>query len=112
MTKIGDTFRYGACFLAILIFTGGCFGAARPQEPQNSDSKDPNAADNPPKKDKPDNPREKPQRDKDEPPEPTGGNLSLGTLAKDFVGDQKRIWTSPARLRFPDADWVVPVPTP
>jgi membrane-associated phospholipid phosphatase len=109
MTKIGDTFRYGACCLAILIFTGGCFGAARPQEPQNSDSKDSNAADNPPKKDKPDNPRAKPQRDKDEEPEATGGNRSIGGLAKDFVGDQKRIWTSPARLRFPDADWLVPV---
>jgi membrane-associated phospholipid phosphatase len=27
---------------------------------------------------------------------------------KDFLEDQKRIWTSPARLRFPDADWLVP----
>jgi len=108
MTKIGDTFRYGACCLVILIFTGGCFAAARPQEPQNSDSKDSNATDNPPKQNKPDNPPAKPQRDKDEPPEPAGGNHSLGGLAKDFVGDQKRIWTSPARLRFPDADWLLP----
>src|SRR5216683_7485347 len=30
-------------------------------------------------------------------------------LAKDFLGDQKQIWTSPARLRFPDTDWLVPL---
>jgi membrane-associated phospholipid phosphatase len=29
-------------------------------------------------------------------------------LGKDFLGDQKHIWTSPARLRFADADWIVP----
>jgi membrane-associated phospholipid phosphatase len=29
-------------------------------------------------------------------------------LGKDFLGDQKQIWTSPARLRFSDADWLVP----
>jgi membrane-associated phospholipid phosphatase len=28
---------------------------------------------------------------------------------KDFLGDQKQIWTSPVRLRFSDADWLVPV---
>ncbi len=30
------------------------------------------------------------------------------SLGKDFLEDQKQIWTSPARLRFPDADWLVP----
>ncbi len=29
-------------------------------------------------------------------------------LAKDFLGDQKQIWTSPARLRFSDTEWLVP----
>ncbi len=32
----------------------------------------------------------------------------LESLAKDFWGDQKEIWTSPARLRFADADWLIP----
>jgi len=27
---------------------------------------------------------------------------------KDFVGDQKGIWTSPGRLRFDDTEWLVP----
>jgi hypothetical protein len=26
-----------------------------------------------------------------------------------FVNDQREIWTSPARLRFPDAEWLVPL---
>src|SRR5215475_5194274 len=29
-------------------------------------------------------------------------------LGEDFLQDQKQIWTSPARLRFSDADWLVP----
>jgi membrane-associated phospholipid phosphatase len=32
----------------------------------------------------------------------------LKGLGKDFLEDQKRIGTSPARLRFSDADWLVP----
>jgi hypothetical protein len=32
----------------------------------------------------------------------------LRGLGKDFLGDQKQIWTSPVRLRFVDADWLVP----
>lgn len=31
------------------------------------------------------------------------------TLAGRFVNDQKEIWTSPTRLRFPDAQWLVPL---
>jgi len=30
-------------------------------------------------------------------------------LGKDFLLDQKQIWTSPARLRFSDTDWLVPL---
>jgi Capsule assembly protein Wzi/PAP2 superfamily len=33
---------------------------------------------------------------------------SFAGLGKDFLEDQKQIWTSPARLRFADADWLVP----
>jgi Capsule assembly protein Wzi/PAP2 superfamily len=113
MTKLRDAFRYGILCLVILTLTGGCFAAPRPQEPQGAtpDSKDSNAADKPrekeqPKQDKPK--RDRPQRDKDEAPEPAGANRTLGGLAKGFVSDQKNIWTSPARLRFADADWLLP----
>ncbi len=30
-------------------------------------------------------------------------------LTNDFMNDQKHIWTSPARVRFSDATWLVPV---
>ncbi len=44
--------------------------------------------------------------------EPGSGGLgSSGGItgaAKDFLMDQKEIWTSPARLRFADADWLIP----
>jgi membrane-associated phospholipid phosphatase len=30
-------------------------------------------------------------------------------LAEDFLNDQKQIWTSPAKLRFSDAQWLVPL---
>ncbi|MGH9642541.1 MAG: phosphatase PAP2 family protein, partial [Terriglobales bacterium] len=30
-------------------------------------------------------------------------------LGKDFVQDQKQIWTSPLRLRFSDTEWLVPL---
>jgi membrane-associated phospholipid phosphatase len=108
MTNVKEALRYLAFCLVILALAGGCFAAARPQEPQGADS---NAADKPrenekARQDKPK--REKPIRDKDETPEPAGANRTLGGLAKDFVSDQKSIWTSPARIRFADADWLLP----
>ena len=33
----------------------------------------------------------------------------LTSLGKDFLQDQKQIWTSPLRLEFSDVDWLVPV---
>src|ERR1700675_2172510 len=33
----------------------------------------------------------------------------LRELGKDFLLDQKQIWTSPARLRFSDTEWLVPL---
>src|SRR5262249_31152141 len=33
----------------------------------------------------------------------------LKKLGRGFLEDQKQIWTSPARLRISDADWLVPV---
>ncbi len=34
---------------------------------------------------------------------------SFEGLGKRFLEDQKQIWTSPARLRFSDADWLLPL---
>jgi hypothetical protein len=53
------------------------------------------------------------------PPKKEAGNVLLepregvarnfSGLVKDFVGDQKGIWTSPGRLRFEDTEWLVPL---
>jgi hypothetical protein len=47
------------------------------------------------------------QNSPDQDPGPDSG-YGLKDLGKDFLGDQKQIWTSPVRLRFADADWLVP----
>ena len=36
-------------------------------------------------------------------------HLRLADFGRDFVSDQKQIWTSPARIRFPDTEWLVPM---
>jgi hypothetical protein len=42
--------------------------------------------------------------------EPLGTpHLRLTDLGRDFVLDQKKIWISPTRLRFPDTEWLVPL---
>src|SRR5208283_3797213 len=41
-------------------------------------------------------------------PEKTSQETRTGLVSR-FVDDQKEIWTSPARLRFSDTDWLVPL---
>jgi membrane-associated phospholipid phosphatase len=43
-----------------------------------------------------------------DPDVPAGSRHGLKGARQDFLEDQKRIWTSPARLRFSDTDWLVP----
>jgi membrane-associated phospholipid phosphatase len=81
-------------------------GAPRPQEVQSGakpvqNEKDKQAEQKEEKKTAED--QNKPDPD----PAPASG-YGLKELGKDFLGDQRQIWTSPARLRFADADWLVP----
>jgi membrane-associated phospholipid phosphatase len=48
------------------------------------------------------------QSGRTDPPDETLGAGFSGHL-KDFLQDQKQIWTSPARTRFSDATWLVPL---
>ena len=41
-------------------------------------------------------------------PAVVNSNTSISGLPKNILFDQQRIWTSPARLRFADADWLIP----
>ena len=57
------------------------------------------------------NEKKKPaEADKDDSSTPpvSGGRTGISGVAKDVLMDQKEIWTSPAKLRFADADWLVP----
>src|SRR2546421_6890922 len=41
---------------------------------------------------------------------PTAGfGRGFHGLARDFLGDQEQIWKSPAKLRFSDTEWLVPL---
>ena len=42
-------------------------------------------------------------------PENASASTSLRGLARNFVRDQHAIWTSPARVRFPDTVWLAPL---
>jgi membrane-associated phospholipid phosphatase len=103
MTSIRVVLSYCVLCLALLGLTGKAFGAARVQESQERTSASDDS--NPDSKTKD---RDKPKREPDANPDPAGAGRSVGALARDFVNDQKEIWTSPKHLRFADADWLVP----
>jgi membrane-associated phospholipid phosphatase len=57
--------------------------------------------------------KDNPSSNNDGPPEAnavtkTSQGNQTGLVGR-FVGDQRQIWTSPARLRFSDAEWLVPL---
>jgi membrane-associated phospholipid phosphatase len=103
-------------FRVMVIGTGWVFGAlsipgltttaARPQQAETQSSSDNGpAVRNTKKKPQPMAERTDDTSDQDASP---GSRHGVRGLGKDFLEDQKRIWTSPARLRFADADWLIP----
>ena len=80
--------------------------AGRPQQsdPQSNSNSEPSARNK--KKIDPAVEHADKSSEQDATPGSRSGVRGLGT---DFLEDQKRIWTSPARVRFADADWLVPV---
>jgi membrane-associated phospholipid phosphatase len=74
--------------------------------PQQGDPKTPSPVSKTADPDKPES-RTKPGVDDSDSTAGTGDGLI--TLGRNFLGDQKQIWTSPTRLRFSDVDWIVPV---
>ena len=97
----------GAWVFGSLVIAGPASGAARPQESEaQSNAQEKPAAPRAHEKDKPIAGLDESSSDQNVTP---GSHRGLTTLGKDFLEDQKQIWTSPTRLRFPDADWLVPV---
>jgi hypothetical protein len=47
--------------------------------------------------------------DDPDPSAPSAPAHSMKGLAKEFLQDQEQIWTSPAKLRFSDTQWLVPM---
>jgi Capsule assembly protein Wzi/PAP2 superfamily len=79
--------------------------ATRPQEPEAQSDTKPARTEQQKQGEEKDKPKAvKDRNDEDQAPAPNG----MKSLGKDFLGDQKQIWTSPVRLRFADADWLVP----
>jgi hypothetical protein len=105
MTNVRFVLSYCVLCLFLLGFTERACGASRLQESQDPASgvDDSNSDTKPKEKSK--LKREKPDATR---PDPAGANRSIGTLTRDFVSDQKEVWTSPKHLRFADADWLVP----
>jgi Capsule assembly protein Wzi/PAP2 superfamily len=105
MTNVRFVLSYCVLCLSLLAFTGSTSGAPRLQESQDPASGvDDSTSDTKP------NEKTKLKREKLDAtrPDPAGADRSIGTLTRDFVYDQKEIWTSPKHLRFADADWLVP----
>jgi membrane-associated phospholipid phosphatase len=92
-----------------LLVAEGTVMAARPQEPA-TDGSAPNAQ-NDPKTQEQEKGKTEAVKDRSSDDQDTSKSSGYGLvdLGKDFLGDQKQIWTSPARLQFSDADWLVPV---
>jgi hypothetical protein len=80
-------------------------GTPQPQEPGAQSDAKPAQGDKEKHKEEKETREDRNIPDEDAPP---ASDYGLKDLGKDFLGDQKQIWTSPVRLRFADADWLVP----
>ena len=88
----------------------GSMAAARPQEPEVQNGAKPVQSEEQKQDEEKDKNKKKTtedRKDSDQYSAPASPHGVKG-LGKDFLGDQKQIWTSPVRLRFADADWLVP----
>ncbi len=91
----------------------GTRGAAKPQEPEAQSGAQP--AQNQ-KEDEEKNKKDEEKNKKETPEDPNNSDQDWTSvsqqgfkgLGKAFLEDQKQVWTSPVRLRFVDADWLVP----
>lgn len=96
--------------ISTALTTSVCFAAPFPQDTQKQDevaSPKP-SSDNPETKDE-EKPKELPSNVHREQDFTATSNHGFTRLAGDFLQDQKQIWTSPAKLRFSDTEWLVPL---
>jgi hypothetical protein len=89
-----------------LDFVAPTMAAAKPQEPEVQNGAKPVQSEEQKQQDE-ENDKKKTAKERNDSDQATPSRGVKG-LGKDFLGDQKQIWTSPIRLRFADADWLVP----
>jgi membrane-associated phospholipid phosphatase len=94
--------------LGSLAIAGGAVGAPRPQEPETQSGVPAAKAAGGDTQEK-EKAKSKPDSTGSDQDNSSAEHHGIVGLGKDFLGDQKQIWTSPARLRFSDANWLVPV---
>src|SRR5271155_1628550 len=95
-----------SCAASALTLTAGLSLAALPQaEDQHPVTTQQSGSDGKAKeKPAPKNTADDPDADS-----PDSTQTGLKGLGKRFLEDQKQIWTSPAKVRFSDAQWLVPL---
>ena len=93
--------------LSLALTVSSCWPAALPQSQDQSDSSSKQAVSKTERKDGKNKPAES-SDDADSGPS-TISHPGFKGLAEDFLTDQKQIWTSPVKVRFSDAQWLVPL---
>jgi hypothetical protein len=86
----------------------GTMAATRSQEPEAQSDTKPAQTEEKQAEDAQEKDKQKAVKDRNDSDQAPASRGVKG-LGKDFLGDQKQIWTSPIRLRFADADWLVPM---
>src|ERR1700719_1817560 len=86
----------------------GTMAAASSQEPEAQSDTKPAQTEEKQAEDAQEKDKQKAAKDRNDSDQAPASRGVKG-FGKDFLGDQKQIWTSPIRLRFADADWLVPM---
>ena len=91
-----------------LSLAGCTMGASEPQEPDAQSGTKPARSEKEKQEKQKEGKKAPEDQNNSDQDTATDSGYGLRDLGKDFLGDQKQIWTSPVRLRFADADWLVP----
>jgi hypothetical protein len=91
-------------WIVFILMVSKAAGCTPQQAEQQTPASAQNSGETPDSKAKPVQSETSPEKDDSDP-----SSLRLKELGKDFLVDQKQIWTSPARLRFSDTEWLVPL---
>ena len=98
----------GALTLWGFLFAHRSFARERYQDPGQQSDQQPDQDEKKNDKGKADEPKAKVDDDSNGTIQGSDSEYGLFNLGKNIWGDQKQIWTSPAKLRFDDTYWLIP----